>query len=202
MDNDKGTVYNETAVVDAIKAEYLGNQKVTALLKTYLNGSLTKEDLTVAFDDTKTAGVLTVKSITISDEAQKRFTTFPDGLKDGTDENKDILDEVNAAKKVSCYENGIAYYPVMIKHFGEDLTPWTDPGTGVSYPTPNEENNWLGRYGVLRNNWYEINVNGISNIGYAEVPEVYNTPDDPVNSYISVDINILSWAKRTQGVDL
>lgn len=202
LDNDKGTVYNETAVVDAIKAEYLGNQKVTALLKTYLNGSLTKEDLTVAFDDTKTAGVLTVKSITISDEAQKRFTTFPDGLKDGTDENKDILDEVNAAKKVSCYENGIAYYPVMIMHFGDDLTPWTDPGTGVSYPTPNEENNWLGRYGVLRNNWYEINVNGISNIGYAEVPEVYNTPDDPVNSYISVDINILSWAKRTQGVDL
>lgn len=202
LDNDKGTVYDETAVVNAIKAEYLGNQKVTALLKQYLNGSLTKEDLTVAFDEKKTAGVLTVKSITISAEAQKRFTTFPDGLKDGTTENDIILKEVNAAKKVSCYENGIAYYPVMIKHFGDDLTPWTDPGTGVSYPTPNEENNWLGRYGVLRNNWYEINVNGISNIGYAEVPEVYNTPDDPVNSYISVDINILSWAKRTQDVDL
>lgn len=202
LDNDKGTVYDETAAEDAIKAEYLGNQKVTALLKQYLNGSLTKNDLTVTFDDTKTAGVLTVKSIEISDEAQKRFTTFPEDLETGTDANKTILDEVNAAKKVSCYKNGIAYYPVMIQHFGQDLTPWSDQKTGESYPEPNAENNWLGRYGVLRNNWYEINVNGISNIGYAEVPEVYNTPDDPVNSYISVDINILSWAKRTQEVEL
>ena len=88
----------------------------------------------------------------------------------------------------------------MIQHFGDDQTPWT--AGSESYPTPNRDDNYLGRWGVLRNNWYEINVTGVKSIGSPVVPEVYGTPDDPVQSWISVEINVLSWAKRTQNADL
>lgn len=205
LDNDKGTVYDETAAVNAIKTEYLSNPTVIKVLKNNLadeTKKITGDDLTVEFN--KTAGDLTVTKIEISADKANDFkgNAIPDALTPGTDANDDILEAVNAGKKVSCYENGIAYYPVMIKHFGDDLTPWSAEGKTESYPEPGAENNWLGRYGVLRNNWYEINVTGIRDIGYADVPEVYGTPDDPVESYISVEINILSWAKRSQNVEL
>lgn len=110
------------------------------------------------------------------------------------------------------YVNGIAYYEVRIQHFGDDLTPWNDGeyttapkegGINDIYPAPQDQN-YLGRYGVLRNNWYNLTVNRVKRIGTPFIPAVsgVTTPDDVINSYISVNINILSWAKREQGVDL
>ena len=91
----------------------------------------------------------------------------------------------------------------MIRHFDESQTPWNlASGQTESYPTPNAEQNWLGRWGVLRNNWYQINVTGVSQIGYPEVPEVPGSYDDPVESWIAVQINVLSWAVRTQSAEL
>lgn len=157
---------------------------------------ITGADLTVTFD--KAAGDLTVTKIEISADKAADFKggEIPDALKPGTEANNAILAAVNAGKKVSCYANGVAYYPVMIRHFDDNQTPWRNVEYGGN------ENNFLGRYGVLRNNWYEINVTGIRDIGYADVPEVYGTPDDPMESYISVEINVLSWAKRSQNVGL
>lgn len=112
------------------------------------------------------------------------------------------------------YVNGIAYYEVRIQHFGDDLTPWnkdeytTAPKEGdidTIYPAGvSQEGNYLGRYGVLRNNWYNLTVNSVKRIGTPFIPKAKDnhTPDDVINSYISVNINILSWAKREQGVDL
>ena len=98
---------------------------------------------------------------------------------------------------ISTYLNGEAYYIARIKHFNE-LTPWTP---GDAYGSKNEK--YLGRYGVLRNNWYSLSVKSISNLGYPEVPEVKpETPDDENDKYINVEVKILDWAKRTQEIDL
>ena len=199
LDNDKGKIWSKTEAEDAVKAEYLGNQAVIAALTANLDGAdkkITGDDLTVTFD--KAAGDLTVTMIEISADKAGDFKggVIPDALKPGTEANNAILAAVNAGKKVSCYANGVAYYPVMIRHFDDNQTPWSN----VEYD--GNENNFLGRYGVLRNNWYEINVTGIKDIGYADVPDVYGTPDDPMESYISVEINVLSWAKRSQNVEL
>ena len=108
-------------------------------------------------------------------------------------------DPTNHKEKVgiSTYLNGEAYYIARIKHFNE-LTPWTP---GKAYGTDNET--YLGRYGVLRNNWYELSVKSISNLGYPEVPEVKpETPDDENDKYINVEVKILDWAKRTQQIEL
>ena len=104
---------------------------------------------------------------------------------------------LSAETGISTYLNGEAYYIARIKHFNE-LTSWT-PGT--AYGSKNKE--FLGRYGVLRNNWYELSVNKVSGLGYPDVPEVKPTlPDDENDQYISVSVKILSWAKRSQKIDL
>lgn len=98
---------------------------------------------------------------------------------------------------ISTYLNGEAYYIARIKHFNA-LTPWNP---GEAYGSKNKE--YLGRYGVLRNNWYSLSVNSISNLGYPEVPEVKpNVPDDENDQYINVEVKILDWAKRSQSIDL
>ena len=108
-------------------------------------------------------------------------------------------DPTNHKEKVciSTYLNGEAYYIARIKHFNE-LTPWT---SGEAYGTKNEK--YLGRYGVLRNNWYSLSVKSISNLGYPEVPEVKpETPDDENDKYINVEVKILDWALRKQVIEL
>ncbi len=98
---------------------------------------------------------------------------------------------------ISTYAGGESYYIARIKHFGDDLTQWE---SGL-YGEKNLE--YLGRYGVLRNNWYELTVQSVSGPGYPSVPDVKpNTPDDEDDKYISVSVKILDWAKRSQNVDL
>lgn len=202
LDNDKNTIFTKENAVNAIKDEYLTNPAVVAALQdptTGLNAgqSIGEADLTVNFDSKgKTGGDLTVTEITISEDRKGDFKggEIPAVLK--ADGNNDIIAAVNAGKKVSYYKGGVAYYPVMIRHFDNYQTPWDN----VEYN--NNGNNYLGRYGVLRNNWYNIDVTAIKTIGSADVPDVYGTPDDPMESWISVEINVLSWAKRTQNVDL
>lgn len=119
-----------------------------------------------------------------------------------------ILTAVNdAVKNITKYVDGYVYYPVRIKHFGDELTPWAQAydaniTTGKIYPATKKEERYLGRYGVVRNNWYELEVNSIKGIGYAVIPPANNVPDDVLDQYISVKINILSWAKRSQSEDL
>lgn len=100
---------------------------------------------------------------------------------------------------LSTYVDGVSYYIARVKHFGDYLTKWE-----AGNDTYNSNNiNWLGRYGVLRNNWYELSVNSVSGPGYPDVPKVNPTdPDDVNDQYINVEVKILKWAKRTQQVDL
>lgn len=98
---------------------------------------------------------------------------------------------------ISTYADGDSYYIARIKHFGDDLTEWK---SGL-YDEKNLE--YLGRYGVLRNNWYELTVQSVSGPGYPSVPDVKpNTRDDEDDKYINVSVKILDWAKRSQKVDL
>ena len=110
------------------------------------------------------------------------------GLKDGRDEAK---------VGINTYAKGVTYYIARVKHFGS-LTPWE---SGESYGTDNAR--YLGRYGMLRNNWYELQVGNVYGPGYPGVPPVDPTlPDDENEKYLSVSVKILSWAKRSDTVDL
>lgn len=138
---------------------------------------------------------LTIENVSIKDGETEMVKT--PGLV-ATLNNKLGLDETNGVG-IKTYENGESYYIARIKHFGDDLTPWKEGND-----TYGENNlNWLGRYGVLRNNWYDLTIEKISGPGYPDVPEVKpETPDDEDTKYINVSVKILDWAKRSQSWDL
>ena len=104
---------------------------------------------------------------------------------------------LSADAGIATYLDGVTYYIARIKHFNE-LTPWK---AGKGYGTANDK--YLGRYGVLRNNWYDLSVKSISGLGYPDVPEVKpNMPDDENEQFINVEVKILDWAKRSQSINL
>ena len=144
--------------------------------------------------------IIKTANITFSDETGTYISKISDDVVKTVNEKLGLSEDPTTHKVkvgISTYLNGVAYYIARIKHFNE-LTPWT---AGEAYGTKNEK--YLGRYGVLRNNWYSLSVKSISNLGYPEVPEVKpETQDDENDKYINVEVKILDWAKRTQEIEL
>ena len=173
--------YLETEIKTAVASVFSGvtTDKITV--------NLDAEDnkITAAGTHYITKDNITVTGVeTITDENIKAINTQL-GLKE--------TDKVG----ISTYAGGESYYVARIKHFGDELTPWSSGGYG------SDNLSFLGRYGMLRNNWYELTVSSVSGPGYPSVPEVKpNTPDDEDDKYISVSVKILDWAKRSQNVDL
>lgn len=147
---------------------------------------------------------------------QIKSVAYTDGTS-STNTDKAFEAIKNYFGKITVYTKGYAYYPVLIKHFGDLLTPWnkdeyqtgnapiSSTNTSEIYPNGSDNRsdaNYLGRYGVVRNNWYELKINNVKRPGKSAINTPKGTPDDNLDSYISVSINILSWAKRSQGVDL
>lgn len=109
-----------------------------------------------------------------------------------------------------CYKNGKAYYQARIKHFGDAHTPiggaagstytqlYGDPSVSGSKTAKN----FLGRYSVVRNNWYILKITAVKQIGSATIPTPDYTPDDENNQYITTEIYVNKWAQRTQNVEL
>ena len=157
-------------------------------------------------------GITPAVTVTLNDGIKAAGTHVLDAtnvtIKSGEDDKTaDVVAKIN--KKlgfdkdkgigIKTYKNGESYYIARIKHFGDDLTPWV--AGNENYGGNNL--NWLGRYGVLRNNWYDLTIEKISGPGYPDVPEVKpGSPDDEDTKYISVSVKILDWAKRSQSVDL
>ncbi len=161
-------------------------------------------------------GVESITLTTTGNYAEVTGVKYNDGT---TESSGDIFNMIkNHFGKIAVYKNGIAYYPVLIKHFGDQLTPWNIEGDGKEWTTTqpsvggvdkiypdgdgNRNANYLGRYGVVRNNWYDLKINSVKRPGKPAIDNATDTPDDELESYISVSINILSWAKRSQNVDL
>lgn len=104
---------------------------------------------------------------------------------------------------IATYASGESYYIARIKHFGDVLTSWKEGDATYGKNDATQNNKYLGRYGVLRNNWYELTVHSVSGPGTPDVPKIKPTdPDDENYKYINVSVKILDWAKRSQNVDL
>ena len=120
--------------------------------------------------------------------------------------------EAEAYLTVSLYKGGMSYYNIRIKHFGEEETPWSasrgvQPGETIEQIYGAESTrtaDYLGRYGVVRDNWYNLSIDGISKLGTAEPKPVNGdpTPDDEIveEYYVAAHVHILPWVLRTQSV--
>jgi len=114
----------------------------------------------------------------------------------GTNLTPEDITKVNAQLngQIKTYLDGVCYYIGRIKHFGQGETPW-EQGKDT-YGGKNLE--YLGRYGVLRNNWYSLSVHSVSGPGEPVIPDTPDTPDDDNYNYINLSVKILQWAKRGQ----
>ena len=202
FNGDKSTLYLQDKMEARIKAAIMNDADVIAWWK--LNGGgATMDASNITLDLSgrdATTGKVLLKSFTLNAAG-----ATPKEFDPATGETS--LNARLGLGDIVEYAGGYAYYPIRIKHFGDDLTPWNEtetpkPIAGTIYPTTNRQANYLGRYGVLRNNWYDIAVSSISGLGDATVPSVTSEPDDELYNYIAVRINILSWAKRQQNADL
>lgn len=180
-----------------------------AALKTAVNTAATSvlPGCTVDYTNLKTEGSHVITLADIKDSTGKTLVADKDySGKTGTQIVKEINDKLGlidgaghaeAMVGINTYAQGVTYYIARVKHFGS-LTPWN---SGESYETDNLK--YLGRYGMLRNNWYELTVGKVYGPGYPGVPPVDpNQPDDENEKYLSVSVKILSWAKRSDTVGL
>lgn len=199
------TIYDEDGAKGIVKAELL-NYLETIKKDWITNGTIDGDDIATVTLSTDTKKKVSATAITLG---TLDGVTFADQKtkEDLEKELNDYLTTLNSGLNVYLYEDGVAYYRLLIKHFGDTDTPWAEAdkvGTD-SYPAvaggATGENQWLGRYGMVRNNWYDLTVTGARELGSPTIPEVTNTYDDDVNN-LAVTINILSWAKRTQNVEL
>lgn len=161
---------------------------------------------TVDYTNFKTEGSHVITLTDIKDSAGKVLEANKIyGTKKGAEIVKEINDRLGLKAGrpeemvgINTYFKGVTYYIARVKHFGDALTQWD---SGESYGDNNKQ--YLGRYGMLRNNWYELKVGNVYGPGYPGVPPVDpNQPDDENEKYLSVSVKILSWAKRSDTVDL
>lgn len=117
-----------------------------------------------------------------------KAATVDSVLVDGKKEN---------AYLIEYYQHSNCYYDVNIKHDNR-VAPKT-----------------LGRWGMVRNNWYTLTVNKISSAGKSYIPDPTDpditdptnpdptnpTPDDD-SAFIAVTITVNNWTTWSQGVDL
>lgn len=104
--------------------------------------------------------------------------------------------------RIQKYDKGVCYYEIFVRHFTDeeggyapaDDTPWVKEGEYTQAQ--------LGRYGVVRNNWYTVTINSIKEPGEPTIPDDPEEPVDTETAYINCSIEISAWAKRNHSIDL
>lgn len=145
---------------------------------TITSASSTWEDLVKLPENTP---IVTLPAILNGMKGTEDFNNFTNSPL----ESKDVI---KSNGTVSYFAAGAPnYYYVPIRHFSDAFQ-----SAKMAY----------GRYGVVRNNWYNLTLNSINNYGTGEIPEDRPNPDDVEKSYLSVEFEILPWIEREQGIEL
>lgn len=152
-----------------------------------------KKNTTIGYKDAELQVALKdseIKLYTITDgqasEASKAPAKINEAIKNALTDNPPTV-----------YYKGYCYYVVPIRHFAKDEVA---DYTGGEY-----QPNHLGRYGIVRNNYYQITINDITQPGEPitdPTVEPSTDKDDETNYWINVSIKVLSWKIRTQDVIL
>lgn len=166
--------------------------------------SISKDNLTFAFSSSwssRNSGILNNKEDFIVTYSASTVRTTEGDIQ--TAINNSLYSEssgtVTNKINIDYHKGGKSYYQVFIRHFNNYECPWDEE------TKPDQSSNktqYLGRYGVLRNSWYVINVNSINNVGDSVYPVIPTDPVDKEEFFLAVEINIMPWAKRQQDVDL
>lgn len=152
-----------------------------------------KKNTTIGYKDAELQVALKdseIKLYTITDDRASEDTSAPVEI------NKAIAKALTDNPPTVYYE-GYCYYVVPIRHFAK--------GEVADYTGGEYQSNHLGRYGIVRNNYYQITINDITQPGEPITDPTVDPStdkDDETNYWINVSIKVLSWKIRTQEVTL
>ena len=220
FDVERMTIDNTTRAI--LAAQFVEEGKASADLYLYDNDTTTlantanmTDDITAAINAMEVVKARGKADDVVFEEVNahlKRVKSFTIGSVSYTADATDaaVLQVFNTVYSnigdINIYKDGMVYYQIRVKHFGDDLTPWNRGEAKVTttdtYPVVNRDANYLGRYGILRNNWYELNVATVNRLGYPAIPPLTDKPDDLLNEYISVKVNIQPWVKKGKEIVL
>ena len=148
---------------------------------------------------------------TLSQTAQTSGTGFNkfESLTDAFEESggvtlKAYLQALLNSLTIKFYDDGYCYYRVLIRHFNDEdnQTPWnsaasmSDNTTAVVYG--GDAGKYLGRYGVVRNNWYNIKITSVTHVGSPIIPELTSDADDKVEQLLNATLQISGWEGHNQ----
>ena len=97
---------------------------------------------------------------------------------------------------ITGYEDGICYYIAYIRHFDDTETPWKSEEERYGKGDDANEK-YLGRYGVVRNNWYDLTIQDFAYPGSPDIPKPKPEDPDDDNSTIVLSVKVTPWAKET-----
>lgn len=181
----------------------------------FVNASNNVNDGAITLDIDGETGKVTVSDLAFALNAQSNGGSegkpFAFGTTISDNDKTEIINEINRTL-MSRLKNGIAYYPVYIQHF-DNVNETNKPGStsgdlyGVDAANSNELKNamnakYLGRYGVVRNHWYDLTLNKIDKVGEPVIPTSDTTYDDASTQYLQLRLRIMAWDKHSQSVDL
>lgn len=186
MINNTSAIYTEEEFLKVATAALKDDNALSSGASLQLN-----TDLTSGADITTWDGVQNLLVITNGTSGQLT-----------ENQAKAILNSSAIGGNIKYYKGGVTYYyATVIRHFDESEAPLGS--VSITSADNYVEADHLGRYGVLRNNWYELTINSVSGPGEPEIPDGGGTnPPDKTASYINCEINVLSWTMRSQGVEL
>lgn len=217
------TIFNDATVLADI------NDLITKVATVEGPGHTVTAELTTSFTTSPTASKvaipITVTPVIKVDNTERDITAYGTSTDEAaaktalTDLNSHIT-TVKASYLPNYYKDGVIYYNARIQHFGEIETPWSASGAYISGDGSSiteiygpgtsdaqkglRDRRFLGRYGVVRDNWYKLEVESINKIGTAEPINVSttnpDTPDDQIENYLSVHVHIVPWVVRNQKV--
>ncbi len=215
------TMYLETAAQNLLKRSVLGSMRLHNMILAYKKDELTKidykeTDFDIAFGNAENAdsdngiviGDYIITSISFKDDfINKNFKSLTaEDKADIANEFAGIAKSANQANHIVPFDGNTCYYAVYLKHFGDTYCPLPEEWSGnLVKPVYNQDNaKYLGRYGLVRNNWYELEVGDITRLGNPTVPNGNSETSDDNRTedwFLSARVHVLSWAKRTQQVD-
>lgn len=213
------TVNDDRSIIYINDANNAGDGSIQKRIKSYLlNDSGVEEAINKAqptndFTEANLTVTLNMSNSGILNNKDNITVTLADNI-DGIDADEKVAietaikealyseDEQVVTNKINFnyYKDGVCYYDAYIRHFDETEAPLENKTTRATANTDDQD--LLGRYGILRNNWYVLNVNSVKGIGDSTVPVVPSEPVDKEELYLSVEINIMPWVMREQDVDL
>lgn len=115
----------------------------------------------------------------------------------------DLVNYLNSNISLNYYHEGRCFYHIPIRHFDDTLTPWQSPAEAASDSAiqayGDNANDYLGRYGVVRNNWYILNITNVSHVGSPVAPDSASSPtaDDHIEQLLNITLTVNGWSDQS-----